>query len=75
MNGPRDNSHPGPLTAEELAAHKERLAGMNRDELVRSYENCLFMCQLQFGRPARAAFVQQFVATWKELRKRDGVKD
>ena len=57
-----------PLTAEQLKALRVRLSGMAQPEVVKFYEAGLHMCQLVHGVPPRAAFIQQLVAAWKDLR-------
>ncbi len=59
-----------PLTAEELRALRDRLSKMMQLELVKFYNAALEMCQLDRGVPPRAAFVQQLVASWKEIQRR-----
>lgn len=60
----------GPLTAEELRATRIRLSNMTETELVKAYGSALDLCKLDRGMPPRAAFVQQLVASWKELQRR-----
>ena len=59
-----------PLTTEELADLKVRLSKMTQAELVKFYDAGLSVCRLAHGEPPRAAFIQQLVAAWKELQKR-----
>ena len=61
-----------PLTAQELKELKARLSKMTQAELVKFYDAALEMCRLDSGTPPRAAFVQQLVATWKEMQRRRG---
>jgi hypothetical protein len=63
-----------PLTAEELKAARIRLSGMPEAELVKAYNAALKMCQLERGAPPPAAFIQQLVASWKEMHRRRKVK-
>ena len=63
-----------PLTLEELAALRARLAKMTQPELVKFYEAGLHMCQLARGEPPRAVFIQQLVAAWKEMQRRRKAK-
>ncbi len=63
-----------PLTAEELKDLKARLSKMAQTELVKFYEAALFVCRLDNGEPPRAAFIQQFVAAWKEMQRRRKAK-
>ena len=63
-----------PLTAEEMKALRVRLSRMSDVELAKSYNAGLQMCQLDRGRPPRAAFIQQLVASWKELQRRRKVE-
>jgi len=58
------------LTAEELAALRDRLSKMTQANLVQFYEAGLQTCRLNHGEPPRAPFIQQLVASWKELRRR-----
>ena len=58
-----------PLTAEELSALRIRLSKMTEAELVKAYNAALEMCRLDRGVPPRAAFIQQLVASWKELQR------
>jgi hypothetical protein len=59
-----------PLTAEELRALRIRLSKMAEREVAMYYEDALHMCRLDHGEPPRAAFIQQLVASWKELQRR-----
>ena len=63
-----------PLTAEELKDLKARLSKMTERDLVKFYDAGLHMCQLNRGTPPRAAFIQQLVAAWKELQRRQKAK-
>ena len=63
-----------PLTAEEMKALRVRLSSMSDAELVKSYNAGLHMCQLDLGRPPRAAFIQQLIASWKEMQRRRKVE-
>jgi hypothetical protein len=42
---------------------------MTEAELVKAYNAALEMCRLDRGVPPRAAFIQQLVASWKELQR------
>jgi hypothetical protein len=59
-----------PLTAEELKASRIRLSKMTETELLTAYDAALEMCRLDNGLPPRAAFIQQFIASWKEIQRR-----
>ena len=59
-----------PLTAQELNALKVRLSKMTQADLVKFYDAGLFVCRLDHGAPPRAGFIQQLVAAWKELQRR-----
>ena len=64
----------GPFTRHGLEEVRQRLARMNKPELLRFYESCLTMCRVdQLGRPPAASFVQQLVQAWKELVRRTRV--
>jgi hypothetical protein len=63
-----------PLTAEELKALRVKLSKMSERELVKFYEDALFVCRLDGGAPPRAGFVQQLVGAWKELQRRQKAK-
>ena len=63
-----------PLTAEELKAARIRLSRLTDTELVKAYDAALEMCRLDRGVPPRAAFIQQLVASWKELQRRQKAK-
>ena len=63
-----------PLTAEELKAARIRLSKMTDAELVKAYNAALEMCRLDRSRLPRAAFIQQLVASWKELQLRQRAK-
>jgi hypothetical protein len=63
-----------PLTAEELKAARIRLSKMTQAELVHAYNAALHLCQLDEGVPPRAAFIQQLVASWKEMQRRQKAK-
>jgi hypothetical protein len=63
-----------PLTAEELKDLKARLSKMTQADLVKFYDAGLFVCRLDQGAPPRAAFIQQLVASWKELQLRQKAK-
>jgi hypothetical protein len=70
---PRPASEPWldrPLTAEELRALRDRLSKMTERELVKFYEDALFVCRLDHGVPPRAGFIQQLVAVWKVMQRR-----
>ena len=61
----------GPFTRQGLEEVRQRLARMNKSELLRFYQSCLSMCRVdQVGRPPAASFVQQLVQAWKELVRR-----
>ena len=59
-----------PLTAEDLKALKVRLSKTTHQELMKFYDAALEMCQFNQGVPPRAAFIQQLVASWKEMQRR-----
>jgi hypothetical protein len=59
-----------PLTAEELKAERSRLSRLTDADLVKAYDAALDMCRPDKGVPPRAAFIQQLVASWKELQRR-----
>jgi len=63
-----------PLAAEELRAARILLSKMSETELARAYNAALEMCRLQLGAPPRAAFIQQLVASWKEMQRRQNTK-
>jgi hypothetical protein len=63
----RDTPH---LSKQELEEFRQRLFKMSDAELVKCYNNCLYMCQLNSGQPPRAAYPQQLVQAWKELDRR-----
>lgn len=63
-----------PLTAEELKALRIRLSRMTEAGLAMAYDVALQMCQLDRGVPPRAAFIQQLVASWKEMQRRRKAK-
>ncbi len=74
---PKRSSEPWldrPLTAEELKAARIRLSRLTDTDLVKAYDAALEMCQLDRGVPPRAAFIQQLVASWKELQRRQKAK-
>jgi hypothetical protein len=64
----------GPFTRQGLEEVRQRLARMNKPELLRFYEASLTMCRVdQAGRPPNGSFVQQLVQAWKELVRRTRV--
>ena len=63
-----------PLTAEEMRALRDRLTKMTQGELVTAYHAALHMCRLDHGAPPRAAFIQQLVASWKDMQRRRKVE-
>jgi hypothetical protein len=62
------------MTAVELEALRTRLATMTEADLVNFYEAGLHMCRLTNGVFPRAAFIQQLVQAWRELRRRQKAK-
>jgi len=60
----------GPFDREGMAELRERLAAMSSRELAEFYSACHYMCRPDEHAP-RAAFVQQLVAAWKEIRRRE----
>ena len=71
---PREPWLDRPLTAEELKAARIRLSKMTEAELVQAYASALDICRLDCGTPPCAAFIQQLVASWKELQLRQRAK-
>jgi hypothetical protein len=67
--------HDRPLTAEELKAARILLSKMGETELARAYNAALEMCRLERGAPPCAAFIQQLVASWKEMQRRQNTKN
>ena len=63
-----------PLTAEELRAARIRLSRLTDTDLIGAYDAALEMCRQDRGVPPRAAFIQQLVASWKELQRRQKAK-
>ncbi len=59
-----------PLSGEELKAARIRLSKMTESELMKAYDTALEMCRLDNGFPPRAAFIQQLIASWKEIQRR-----
>ena len=61
----------GPLTEDDLNKVRERLARMSPDELRKFYISAWHVSRLDDqGRPPQAAFIQQLVQAWKEMRRR-----
>ena len=76
-DGPRSAPHAPsepwldrPLSAEELKATRIRLSKMTETELMTAYDAALELCRLDNDLPPRAAFIQQLVASWKEMQRR-----
>jgi len=63
-----------PLSADELKAARIRLAKLTDADLMRAYDAALEICRLDKGVPPRAAFIQQLVASWKEMQRRQRAK-
>jgi hypothetical protein len=64
--------YPGdaPLTPEQLAALRQRFARMSLTGLADAYYAAWLRCKIEpGGKPPRAAFIQELVQAWKELRK------
>jgi hypothetical protein len=62
----------GPLSKEDLIQIRQRLARMAMGELRQWYQSAYDLCRLEEGRTPKAAFIQQLVQAWKELRRRAG---
>ena len=59
-----------PLRPEDLAALRHRFARMSITGLSDAYHAAWLRCKLEpGGNPPRAAFIQELVQAWKELRK------
>jgi hypothetical protein len=59
-----------PLTSEQLAALRQRFARMSLTGLADAYYAAWLRCKMEpGGKPPRAAFMQELVQAWKELRK------
>ena len=59
-----------PLTSEQLAAFRQRFARMSLTGLADAYYAAWLRCKMEpGGKPPRAAFMQELVQAWKELRK------
>jgi len=58
-----------------LAEVRERLRKMHYNELVKHYNACLQICQLNRGQPPGAAYPQQLVQAWKELDRRRKLRE
>jgi len=65
-NNPAD----APLTPEQLAALRQRFARMSLTGLADAYNAAWLRCKMEpGGKTPRAAFIQELVQAWKELRK------
>ena len=59
-----------PLTPEQLANLRQRFARMSLTGLADAYYAAWLRCKMEpGGKPPRAAFIQELVQAWKELRK------
>jgi hypothetical protein len=70
---PKPSSEPWldhPLMAEEMRTLRTRLSKMTHAELMKFYDTALEMCRFNQNVPPRAAFIQQLVASWKEMQRR-----
>ena len=66
----RINPPDAPLTPEQLASLRERFARMSLTGLADAYYAAWLRCKMEpGGKPPRAAFMQERVQAWKELRK------
>jgi hypothetical protein len=59
-----------PLNQEQLEDLRQRFARMSITALSDAYHAAWLRCKMEpGGKPPRAAFIQEFVQAWKELRK------
>lgn len=59
-----------PLSPEQLAALRQRFARMSLTGLTDAYYAAWLRCKMEpGGKPPRAAFIQELVQAWRELRK------
>ena len=59
-----------PLNPEQLATLRQRFARMSLTGLADAYYAAWLRCKMEpGGKPPRAAFIQELVQAWKELRK------
>jgi hypothetical protein len=59
-----------PLNPDQLAALRQRFARMSLTGLTDAYYAAWLRCKMEpGGKPPRAAFIQELVQAWKELRK------
>jgi hypothetical protein len=66
-----DFAKSGPFTEADLHKVRERLAKMSPNELRKFYISAWHVSRLDDqGRPPQAAFIQQLVQAWKEMRRR-----
>jgi hypothetical protein len=64
------NKSPDALTPEDLEKLRQRFAKLSTTGLSDAYHAAWLRCKLEPGGAApRAAFVQELVQVWKELRK------